>query len=79
MGMAGGHWHHHCSLGKRKFDLCFALGIYFSCYNQLNPVEKCLLDKSPVLDKTFLGEGFGLFVLAAIPDLPDFACKAELA
>ena len=33
-----------------------------------------MLDKLPVL-----GEGFGLFVLVTIPDLPEFACKAELA
>lgn len=37
------------------------------------------MDKSPVLDETVLGEGFGLFVLVSIPDLPAFACKAELA
>ena len=63
----------------RKLELVFALGIDLCCYNQLNPVEKCLLDKSPVLDETVLGEGFGLFVLVTMPDLPVCACKAELA
>lgn len=43
----------------------------------MNSVEKCLLDKLPVLAKTVLGEEFGLFVLVTIPDLPEFACKAE--
>ena len=45
----------------------------------MNPVEKCLLNKLPVLDEIVLGEGFGLFVLVTTPDLPAFACKAELA
>jgi len=45
----------------------------------LNPVEKCLLDKSLVLDEIAPGEGFGLFVLLTMPDLPSFACKAEVA
>ena len=45
----------------------------------MNSAEQCLRNKSPVLHQTVLSQSFGLFALVTIPDLPEFAYKAELA